>query len=122
MNQLHILIGTKSKSIIATMRKISVDQAINVRTEQTLEDFLLNVQQEDLQAILFDTRLIRGDVIKMIRLIRRMRPKVPLIVLPDKIDKKLAGQIFNEGVLQIIVSPNKTNFVATLNAVLKTKN
>ncbi len=122
MTRQHILIGTKRKSLIATMKKISFEQGINIRTEQTLEDFLLNVQQQELQAIIFDQRLLRCDVVKMTRLIRRMRPRVPLIVFPDKIDKKLGGQIFNEGVLQIVLSPNKTNLVATLNAVVKTKN
>lgn len=122
MTRHQILIGTNSKSIIATLQKISVVHAIKISTEQTLEDFLLNVQQEDCQAIMFDTRLIRCDVIKMVRLIRRMRPKVPLIVLLDKIDKKLGGEILTEGAFQIILRPNKINLTATLGAVLKLKN
>ncbi len=122
MTRHQILIGTNSKSIIATLKKISIEHAITISAKQTLEDFLLGVQQEDCQAIFFDTQLIRCDVIKMVRLIRGMRPKVPLIVILDKIDKKLGGEILTAGAFQIALSPNAINLAATLRAVLKTNN
>ena len=99
----RILIGSKNKSIIATIKEVAVDQEISIRTEQRIEDFLLNVQEQDYKAILFDINMSCYEAIKTIRLIRRMRPKIPLIVLLNKIDKKSGGQILNEGVFHIIL-------------------
>jgi DNA-binding NtrC family response regulator len=117
-----ILIGSKNKSIIAKINEVAVNQEISISSEQRIEDFLLNVQEKDYKAILFDTNMSCHEAIKTIRLIRHMRPKIPLIVLLNKIDKKSGGQILNEGVFHIILSPNKRNLAATLSAVLKIKN
>ncbi|UCG35563.1 MAG: hypothetical protein JSW17_01835 [Candidatus Omnitrophota bacterium] len=117
-----ILIGSNNKSIIAKIKEVAVNQEISIRTEQKIEDFLLNVQAQDYRAILFDINMSCYEAVKTIRLIRRMRPKIPLIVLLDKIDKKIGGQILNEGVFHIILSPNKRNLTTTLSAVLKIKN
>lgn len=117
-----ILIESKNKSIIATIKEVAVNQEINIRTEQKMEDFLLNVQAQDYRAILFDINMSCYEAVKTIRLIRRMRPKIPLIVLLDKIDKKIGSQILNEGVFHIILSPNKRNLTTTLSAVLRLKN
>ena len=117
-----ILIGSNNKSIIAKIKEVAVNQEINIRTEQKIEDFLLNVQAQDYRAILFDINMSCYEAIKTIRLIRRMRPKIPLIVLMDKIDKKIGGQILNEGVFHIILDPNSKNLSATMSAVLRKKN
>ncbi len=116
-----ILIGSKNKSIIAAIKEVAVNQEISISTEQRIEDFLLDIQEQDYKAILFDINLTCHEAIKTIRLIRRMRPKIPLIVLLNKIDKKSGGQILNEGVFHMILSPNKRNLAAALSAVLKIK-
>ena len=100
----YILIGSKNKLIIPIIKEAAVELAINIRDEHKIEDFLLNVQENDYKAIIFDMNMSPHEAIKTIRLIRRMRPKIPLIALVDKLNKKIGGQILNEGVFQLIMS------------------
>ena len=116
-----ILIGCENKSINSTIKKAADNLEFNVRTEQSIEDFLLNLQEKDYKAILFDINMSHYEAIKTIRLIRRMRPKIPLIVMLDEIDKKIGSQILNEGVFHLVLSPNEINLAATLSAVLRIK-
>ena len=114
-----ILLGSQNESIIPIVREIAEEMAITVQAEQKIEDFLLNIQENDYKAIIFDINMSHFEGVKTIRLIRRMRPKIPLITLVDRVDKKKGGQILSEGVFQLVLSPpSKENLSATLNMAL----
>ena len=115
-----ILLGSQNNLIIPIVREVADEMAITIQAEQKIEDFLLNVQESDYKAIIFDMNMSNYEGVKTIRLIRRMRPKIPLITLVDKIDKKIGGQILSEGVFQLVMSPpSKENLRATLMTALK---
>ena len=115
-----ILLGSQNKLTIPIVQEIADEMAITVQAEQKIEDFLLNVQENDYKAIIFDLNMSNYEGVKTIRLIRRMRPKIPLITLVEKIDKKSGGQILSEGVFQLVMSPpSKENLRATLMTALK---
>jgi len=115
-----ILLGSQNKLIIPIVREVADEMAITVQAEQKIEDFLLNVQENDYKAIIFDLNMSNYEGVKTIRLIRRMRPKIPLITLVEKIDKKSGGQILSEGVFQLVMSPpSKENLRSTLMIALK---
>ena len=115
-----ILLGSQNKLTIPIVQEIADEMAITVQAEQKIEDFLLNVQENDYKAIIFDLNMSNYEGVKTIRLIRRMRPKIPLITLVEKIDKKSGGQILSEGVFQLMMSPpSKENLRATLMTALK---
>jgi DNA-binding NarL/FixJ family response regulator len=115
-----ILLGSQNELIIPTVREVADEMAIIVQAEQKIEDFLLNVQENDYKAIIFDLNMSNYEGVKTVRLIRRMRPKIPLITLIDKIDKKIGGQILSEGVFQLVMSPpSKENLRAILMTALK---
>jgi len=82
----------------------------------------LSLQEDDFNAIVFDLGIKEMEALKVIRLIRRMRPKIPLITLAKKIDKQIGGKILSEGVFPIIIAPpNKKNLFAAMSAVLNKK-
>ena len=115
-----ILLGSQNKLTIPIVQEIADEMAITVQAEQKIEDFLLNVQENDYKAIIFDLNMSNYEGVKTIRLIRRMRPKIPLITLVEKIDKKSGGQILSEGVFQLVMSPpSKENLRATLMTAMK---
>lgn len=116
----RILLGSQNNSIVPIVREIAGQLAIIIQAEYKIEDFLLNIQDNDYKAIIFDLQMSTFEGVKTVRLIRRMRPKIPLIALVEKIDKKTGGQILNEGVFQIVMSlPSPENLRATLMTALK---
>jgi DNA-binding NtrC family response regulator len=115
-----ILIGCKTKSIVPLIKEVAVELAINFRTKHKVEDFLLDIQENDYNSIIFEMNMSCYESLKTIRLIRRMRPKIPLIVLMDKIDKKIGGQLLSEGVFHLLLSPpSRENLQTTLSTALK---
>jgi len=120
MSQPFILLGSQNELIIPVVREVAEELRVSLQLEQKIEDFLLNVQGNDYKAIIFDLNMSSYEGVKTIRLIRRMRPKIPLITLVEKIDKKIGGQILSEGVFQLVMSPpSKENLRITLMTALK---
>lgn len=117
---LPILIGSQSETIITVCKEVAAEIGIVTNVERKIEDFLLAIDDNDYLAIIFDLDMKGFEIVKTIRLIRHIRPKIPLIVLVAKISKKLGGQIFNEGVFHLILSPpSKENLRSTLIAISK---
>jgi len=115
-----ILLGSQNNSIIPIVREVADEMAITIQAEHKIEDFLLNVQENDYEAIIFDLNMSNYEGVKTIRLIRRMRPKIPLITLAEEINKNIGGKILSEGVFQLLMSPpSKENIRATLKTALK---
>ena len=120
MLPVRILLGSQNKLVIPIVLEVADEMAITVQAAQKIEDFLLNIQENDYTAIIFDLNMSNYEGVKTIRLIRRMRPKIPLITLMDKIDKKIGGQILSEGVFQLVMSPpSKENLQTILMTALK---
>jgi len=122
MVPLKIVLGSHIQQIIMIFREAAQVVPFEVIVEQKLEDFLLTIQQQAYHAVAFDFRMKADiDPIKTIRLIRQMRPRVPLLVIADTVDKKTGSQIMNEGVLHILSTPlTKENVRDALIAVLNT--
>ena len=119
MTPLKIVLGSNIRQTILIFQEAAQVVPFEVIAEQTFEDFLLTIQERAYHAVAFDFR-IRSDIdpIKTIRLIRQMRPRVPLLVIADIVDKKTGSQIMNEGVLHILSTPlTKENVKDALIAV-----
>ncbi len=120
MSPSSIIIGSQIETICAICEEVASDIDLLTHVETEIEDFLLAIQENDYVAIIFDLHMKGIEAVKTIRLIRRMRPKIPLIVIATKINKNIGGQILNEGVFHIIVSPpSKESLRTALDAVSK---
>lgn len=116
-----IIIGSQIETICAICEEVASEIHMLTHVETEIEDFLLAIQENDYVAIIFDLDMKGIEAVKTIRLIRRMRPKIPLIVIATKLNKNIGGQILNEGVFHIIVSPpTKISLRTALEAVSKT--
>lgn len=61
-------------------------------------DFLLSILDNDFDVVFFDLELPDAHGLKTIKIVRRIRPKLPIIVLTQKSDPELGGQVMQEGV------------------------
>ena len=117
-----MLIGSQAETLIQICEEVAGEMGASTIVKKKIEDILLALQESDFKVIIFDLDIEGMEALKTIRLIRRMRPKIPLITLAEKIDKKNGAKILSEGVFHIILAPNRKNVSAALSAVLKIKN
>ena len=116
----NMLIGCQNETTIQICEEVAVGFGVEVIVKKKIEDILLAIQENDFKVIIFDLSIEGMEALKTIRLIRRMRPKIPLITLAEKIDKTIGGKIYNEGIHQLILTPlNKNNLQTALKTIFK---
>ncbi|MBN2008734.1 hypothetical protein JW960_05270 [candidate division KSB1 bacterium] len=101
----RILLGCRVEESINLWHKVATEMEISCDHEVRLEDFLLAIQDKDYHAIVIDLELFGADEMKMIRLVHHMRPKIPVITMVKNLDTTIGGQLYNEGVSHILVTP-----------------
>jgi CheY-like chemotaxis protein len=115
----QLLIGSKTEANIQLCEQVASELGAVTIVKKKIADILLSLQEDDFNVIVFDLDIKEMETLKAIRLIRRMRPKIPLITLAKKIDKQIGGKILSEGVFPIIIAPpNKKNLSAAICAIL----
>jgi len=105
MSNLVVLIGSQTDSTISMCKIVADQMNFQCYTERKIEDVLLALQEKDYNALLFDLDMQGFEALKAVRLIKNLRPKLPLIAIASEVDKKLGGKIFEEGALHLIMSP-----------------
>ncbi len=114
-----ILLGSESDIVIQICNKVAADLGIIIYVENKIEDFLLAIYEKNNNALILDIDLNNIETVKIIRLIRYMRPKIPLITLGGSIGKYLGGKILSEGVFRLMISPpSKESLSITLMSAL----
>ncbi len=118
---INILLGSKVENIKHVCREVALELAADLTITESLEDFLLAIQENDYMAALIDLEINNIESLKIVRLIHRVRPKVSLIVLTSALNNVTGGKLYTEGVNTILDSPpNKKMLKTTLIAISKT--
>ncbi|RKY92700.1 MAG: hypothetical protein DRQ01_05915 [Ignavibacteriae bacterium] len=93
------------------------EETISVCTEATGElemslvngqDFpslILELQENDYKVILFDCSDNFQKCSNWIKVIKKIRPKIPLIVFTQEIDKSTGGKLYQEGIFDLCEKP-----------------
>ena len=116
----NMLIGCQNETTIQICEEVAVGFGAEVIVKKKIEDILLAIQENDFKVIIFDLSIEGMEALKTIRLIRRMRPKIPLITLAEKIEKTIGGKIYNEGIHQLILTPlNEEDLRTPLKTIFK---
>ena len=81
--------------------------------------FVLELQENDYTVILCDCSESLQKCVQWTKIIKKMRPKVPLIVISNEIDKSTGGNFYQEGVFHLCEKPvNKEYLKEILSATL----
>lgn len=80
-------------------------------------DLLLEVLEQDFNVIIYDLDLSQLNGLKMVKILRRIRPKVTLIVIGSNPSTDLGARILEEGVGYYGVKP--VSFQAIKEAVVR---
>ncbi len=123
---MHILLGTKNEMTRRVCQEVAAGLSMRLCIAETLEDFLLNLQEHTFLTAIIDLALGHVEPIKVVQLIHRTRPKIPLIALIQKMDKNTGGQLYTVGVNYLCHSPPSFEMIysavtATLNSCQRIK-
>lgn len=84
-------------------------------------DFIFELQQNVLDLIIFDCKNQYTDCLKLVTIIRRIKPKIPLIVICDNIEKIDGGKFYEEGIFHLAQKPIYKNTIKEIiNASINT--
>lgn len=120
------------KTLISCREEICRDQVVEIilglglkfqaRTRD--DDFLLELLERDYDLIIYDLEGTTLDGLKMVKILRKIRPKIPVIVISNDPCKELGGKILHEGVVYYAVKPLSSESIrgALHSIVYKNKN
>ena len=80
-----------------------IGMALAKQTEFT--NFILELQQNIPDLIIFDSNDGYKDCLKQVKIIKKIKPKIPLIVISDNIESLEGGKIYEEGIFLLTQKP-----------------
>jgi DNA-binding NtrC family response regulator len=72
---------------------------------------LLEIQECDYSVILCDCSNSFKKCLQLVKIIKKMRPKVPLIVIGNEIDKQTGGKLYQEGIFHLCEKPINKDYI-----------
>ncbi len=105
MQMVHGIVLSQDKLIVDLCQAIGKDIHVRMTVKASLAELLLGLQEEDYQFALFDCVPIGMDCLKWVYVIRRLRPKIPLLVLSDQIDTETAARMHEAGIFYLFTRP-----------------
>lgn len=99
------LIYSQEAQLITLCRSFAGVLGMVWKSENRIVDFLLDLQENDFQTILFDCDNLENECLKWVQFIRRLRPRIPLVVVSPQIDKEKGAKLHEQGVFYICQRP-----------------
>jgi len=99
------IIQSCDQELIALCHEIGREIGLSVTVAPTIPSFLLALHEDDFSIAILDCVNSGTAILDWVRLIRRLRPKVPLIVICDQIDQTMGGKIHEQGVFYLYIRP-----------------
>jgi len=115
-----VLISCRDESCLAYLT--SILNGVDVQNKILLDDrdLLLEILERDYPVVIYDLNDDCVDNIKMVKIIKKIRPKIALIVLSGDSSEELGGKVLQEGVSYYGVKP--VHAEALVNAVANALN
>lgn len=114
------IIFSKDQSLIETLFEVCSDIGVGIIKQADFTNFIFELQQDILDLIIFDSDTSPDSYFKHIKIIRRIKPKTPLIVITGNSEILDGGRLYEEGVFHIGQKPlSKINLKEVLLASFK---
>lgn len=114
------IVRSTNPDTVALCEEIGRQIGMIMTTKQDVASFLLDLQENNYHVAIFDLDQGEPDSVRWVKFIRRLRPKLPLIVLCDEIDKQAKTQMYEEGIFYLGLRPlNREILVSVFKAAVK---
>jgi len=111
MKKAHIIILNNDVEIISLCNELATEINIGIICKPDIASFLLDIQENYYQAAVLFCDNIEPEILKWIKVIHKVRPKVPLILLSNQVDENFAGSLYEEGIFYIGTRPIHKNLL-----------
>jgi DNA-binding response OmpR family regulator len=100
-----VLVACRDELCLERLKELLSFEQLTFITIDEDTDLLLEILDRDYALIIYGLEKSDPQGLKMIRILRKMRPKVPLIVISDDPCEELGGKVLHEGVIHYAVRP-----------------
>ena len=105
MERTHVIILNNDEDISQQCNELANKMNMDVVNKSDIASFLLALQENYYKAAIMFCDNTDLELLKWIKVIHKVRPKVPLILFSKKINKKYAGRIYEEGIFYLGIRP-----------------
>ncbi|MFQ5639484.1 MAG: hypothetical protein ACE5IR_15980 [bacterium] len=99
------LIQSRDADTSSLCEDIGRQLAMVVTCKEDVADFLVELQEKDHHVVIFDVEQAGREKLKWVKLIRRLRPKLPLIIICDQIDQNTEAKMHEEKIFYLGLRP-----------------
>ncbi len=99
------IILSQDLEIIKLCDEVGNDIGIRMERMRDLADFLLALQEKDYEVALFDCIHMDDVSLNWVKVVRKIRPKIPLIIFSDEVNQRTGGKIYEEGTFYLCLRP-----------------
>jgi DNA-binding NtrC family response regulator len=105
MLNFNAIVQNQRPETLQLCQEVSQEIGIRLTLARNLADFLLQLQENDLHLAIFEFDSFAAEQIGWARLIRKMRPKIPLIIICDAPERETAAQLYDLGIFYVGIRP-----------------
>jgi DNA-binding NtrC family response regulator len=118
----YAIILSQDIEIIRLCDEVGGEIGMKMERMPELADFLLALQEKDYEVALFDCIHADDITLNWVKVVRKIRPKLPLIIFSDEVNQKTGGKIYEEGTFHLCLRPvQKKELHHVLSAAIDSK-
>ena len=105
------IIYSSDPDVVETCLNCCSEIGMGLVKQTEFTNFIFELQQSLIDLIIFDSNDQYVDCLKQVKIIRRIKPKIPLIVISDDIESIEGGKIYEEGIFHLAQKPIDKNII-----------
>ncbi|MDP2366207.1 MAG: hypothetical protein Q8M94_20845 [Ignavibacteria bacterium] len=105
------IIYSSDPDVVDTCFNCCSEIGMGLLKQSEFTNFIFELQQDLIDLIIFDSNDQYTDCLKQVKIIRRIKPKISLIVISDDIERIDGGKIYEEGIFHLAQKPIDKNII-----------
>jgi len=102
-----ILIFSRDKVLNDGINSVCEKLNYSLKIVQELEDFILEIEAANYFTVIINCADEASHCLKRIQMVKRMRPKTPMIVIAEDLPNEILREIYSEGIFYFYSLPFK---------------
>ncbi len=108
----NILVFCRDEACFNKLMELLRSRNLQTTRVEDEADLLLALLENQYGVVIYDLENSNLDCVKMVKIIRRVRPKIPLLAISNDHSRELGGRILQEGVAYYAVKPIDMSIVS----------
>ena len=105
MRNFNAILRNQQDETLQLCQEITDKIGINLTPASGIAEFLLRLQENDLQLAIFECDQFSTENLGWLKLIRKMRPKIPLILVCHELERETEARMYEMGIFYVGIRP-----------------